>query len=101
MTDADFLGALGGAPVSFEVGGVPLVTRRLTFAQAQRFREYSKKCPDDKPAHLAALIAIAVTRGDGAPISVELARQLPAEVAEAIADKVADVNGWGDTAKNS
>lgn len=101
MTDADLLGALGGAPVAFEVNGVRLSTRRLTFAQAQRYRAYRDSHPDDKPGHLAALIACAVTRADGSPIPLSVAYQLPADVANEIADKVADVNGWGDAPKNS
>ena len=101
MSDADLLGALGGAPVSFQVNGVALKTRRLTVAQALRFRSYRDKYPDDKAGHIAALIAIGVTREDGAPITLELAKALPADVADEIAQKVADVNGWGDAAGNS
>lgn len=101
MTDSDLLGALGGAPVSFVVNGVQLKTRRLTVAQALRFRAFRDKAPDDKAGHLAALIAIGVTKADGSPIPLDVAKQLPADVADEIAAKVADVNGWGDAAGNS
>lgn len=101
MSDVDFLGALGGAPVPFEVNGVPVLVQPFTVADAQAYRAAREAKPDDKAAHVATLIALSVTRADGTPIGADLAAKLPAVVADALAEKIAAVNGWGDAAGNS
>lgn len=97
MDDSDFLRALGGEAVPFEVRGVPFLARPLTVSDAEAYRQYRDANPDDKAGHVAKLIALAVTRGDGGVIPFDLAAKLPANVADEFARKVATVNGWDDS----
>jgi hypothetical protein len=100
MSESDLLAALGGAAVPFEARGVKFLARPLTLAGAAKYDELRKAGADDYPARAALLISLCVTREDGSPLSAEFAAALPAPVADALAGRLAELNGWGDHAGN-
>jgi hypothetical protein len=101
MNESDLLAALGGAPVPFEVKGIPLRIRPLSGADAIAYREFTRANPEDQAGALAKLLALSVVGPGGVPFTEALANRLPFSVAEKIAERVAQVNGWGDAAGNS
>lgn len=101
MTESELLAALGGAPVSFEVKGITLQIRALSGPDAIEFHGYRRANPNDRAGELVKLIALSVTGPGDEPFTESLARRLPYSVQEKIAEKIADVNGWGNSAGNS
>jgi len=102
VSESDLLAALGARPVSFEVRpGVVLSLRPLTVADATAYSAYRRDNPDDQAGAVAKLLALSVLGPGGQPLSEETARAIPAKVADDIATRVIELNGWGEAAKNS
>lgn len=101
MSESDLLAALGGESVQFEVRpGVSVTLRPLSLADAGEYGAYEPANPADVTAKTAKLISLAASL-NGTPITFDVARKLPATIAEKIAEKIAEITGWGEAAGNS
>lgn len=101
MDKASAVAALSRAAVPFTVGGVTLTLRKLKFPEAQAVREYRRKNPDRGAESVAKLFALSVTWPDGSRLTEAEAYELDADFADRIAEKLSELNGWGDAAGNS
>lgn len=100
MSESDFLAAVGAAAVPFEVSGVTVLIHPLGAPEAIAHQEYVKANPEDKAGALAKLLALSVELPGGARLSESSAARLPFAVAGKIADRIGELNGWGEDAGN-
>lgn len=101
MSESDLLAALGGAAVSFEVvPGVTLALRPLSMTDAGEYQRYRKDHGVDPVGAVIKLVAMSASGPDGKPLTEEIVGKLPASKVEMIAQRIAQLNGWGDAAGN-
>lgn len=94
MTGSDLISALGGKVVPFDLGGVPLWLRPLTMGD---LTEYKAIKDADVGKASAILIAYSVVTESGErALTVEQAGSLPVKAAQALAARIAQLNGFED-----
>lgn len=96
MSGADLVSALGGKLVPFDLNGVALWLRPLT---ANDLLMYQAAKTDNAAASAVALIALSVVdEAGGRMLTAEQAGTLPVKAAEALAMRIASLNGFEGTA---